>query len=261
MDAFNIICGIVTIASFVFALWLWIKTATRVQELTSLLAKINAIALLTVADSHQTFDADREHFVRKAERALGYLSSVQKLTQDYASSSRSQAEAAHLPLVEQGILWTKSMIWEVEMSKETAEVWMYTPDLKPDSTEASIGKAVMKNLRASKNYVYFFPNDLPHRDQEIAKLLKNVGASDRFPFDWKDRIKFVPIENPAMLGLAYENTIFYFRDGARLLQPRCFEEIKFTKVASRGTYWQEHSETRAAELQHALAKALVEQSS
>jgi hypothetical protein len=125
MDTFNVICGIITIASFVLALWVWMKTETRMRELISLLAKINGIALLAIAESQQAVDADREHFVRKAERVLGYLSSIRKLTQDYASSYQSQTEAAHLPLVEQEILWTKNMIWEIEMSKDTAEVWLY----------------------------------------------------------------------------------------------------------------------------------------
>jgi hypothetical protein len=259
MDFFNFICGVVTIASFALAVWLWMRSTMETRELTGTLRSIHDIATGALTEADQMIDVDFEVSARKSEKALGCLSNIRILTEKYVKDGSSEAKAAHFPLIEQGVLWTMGMVWKIELSRGTVEIWLYTPDLKPDSTDQPTGKAVHSNLKLGKKYVYFYPKSLPHSAYETAKLLKNIGLDETGASDLKGLVTLIALEDGLVSRLGNRNTIFYFKDRDNLLRPRCFEEMKFTKVPTRGAYWQEHQDETANELHHLLAEALRKQ--
>lgn len=68
--------------------------------------------------------------------------------------------------MERGVILTGLSDHDSEMSKEITEVWVVTPDLKPDSSDEIVGKLVNKNLKAGKKYIFFYPEDLLHAGAE-----------------------------------------------------------------------------------------------
>ena len=253
IDIFNIVVGILGIISFVFAIWVWLKSDTKIRELSGIIDTVYDIAGTAMLEFQTTVTEDYEAKLRQVEKMLGFIMSIRKLAQRYAKQESQFAKNAALPLlIEQGIVWTKANVLNFENSKEITEVWLITPDLKPDSSDPVTGKLVSQNIKKGKTYTYFYPDDVPHVDMEIARLFQNILADDHSQ-KLKSKIRLVPLSRTQYSELfARGNIILYFRDQQRNLPPKCLEEIVLTQVADRPILWQEHSETKSKELRHLL---------
>jgi hypothetical protein len=258
IEIVGIVSGIISILAFVFALWVWIRSEAKVRELAKVIQAIHDIAGTAIWESHTTLAEDHETKLRQAEKALGLVSSIRKLTGPYVHSSRVIEDTEFGMLIERGIIWSTAMMWNIEASKQVTEIWLVTPDLKPDSSDEIAGKIVHRNISNEKRYVYFYPDDLPHIEAETAKLLQNLGLTGIHSKKLMKRVKLVPL-NRARYGelFARANTVLYFRDEHRALSPRCFDEVILTKVSERGLFWQEHNTGKAEELCHLLEVELT----
>ena len=137
--------------------------------------------------------------LRHAERALGLVGGIYRTTQEQLQRSpghlhkdTSQYGPSELEmLIEKRVLYTQSMINDIEMSATIREVWLVTPDLKPDVSEKETGKLVGDNIRKGKKYIYFVPADLTHVSDLTLRLKSNLGIDARSRLN--ERITLVQI--------------------------------------------------------------------
>ena len=255
MAGLDVIFGIITIVSFIFAVWVWMKSDSKINRLSEALETIYKIAGTALWESQVTVIEDNETKIRQAEKTLGFLESIRKISGQYATQKTPiDKEGAISQLVERNIVVTMATIFEIEQAKEITEVWVVTPDLKPDTSDRAVGKIVNKNIKNGKRYVYFYPIDLPHADTEIVRLFKNIGIMEARATKLQDRVKLIPLsrEKYNQLSSNGNNIVLYFFDPHRSLLPRCFEEVYFTQVPERAAFWQEHSESKLTEFRHLL---------
>ena len=252
VDIFNIVVGILGIISFIFSIWVLMRSDTKIRELMGVIKTIYSITGTAIWESQVTTAGDYEVRLRQAEKTLGFVSSIRELTGQYAiHKTHLRGEGEVDQLIERGIIWNLTMIMDLETSKEVTEIWLVTPDLKPDSSDEVTGRTVSENLKRGKSYVYFFPDDLPHSQAEIASLLKNIGLTDSRKL--RDKVTLIPVSRTQHSHLfAGGNMIFYYSDVHRSLPPRCFEEIVLTQIPKRGYFWQEHAESKSNALRHLL---------
>ena len=263
-DLFNIAIGvigtIIGIVGLIFSWWVWMKSNLEKHELVGAISAIDDIAEATIWEWESIAAEDTELKLRQAEKNYGVFTSIKKLAVQFAPHrSQSVNESFIYPLIKRNILWTMAMIWDLEGSKETKEVWLVTPDLKPDNSNTSIGKIVGRNIiNRGKKYVYFYPDDLPHIEREVTKLISNIGLVDSQNKKFMTKLTLVPLSR-SQYGQLFVggNIVFYFRDAQRVLSLRCFEEVVLTRYPERGAFWQEHAENKASELQHLLEPELL----
>lgn len=254
MDIFNITVGTLGAISFVFSIWVWMRSDMKIRELSGIIGTIHDISGTAIWELQTMLPEDSNTILRQADKTHGFLVSIQKLTERYSMpSSRIGGSSALGQLIERGVVQTQSSIWNVEVSKEVTEVWLVTPDLQPDCAVEPVGRLINRNIKSGKRYVYFYPDDLPHLENEVARLYKNIGALDSHSHKLKDRITLVPLSRAKHGDLFVRgNIIFYFHDEQRNIPPKCFEEIVLTQVSERGAFWQEHSESKSNYLRHLL---------
>lgn len=257
IEVIGVVSGVITILAFVFALWVWMRSETRIRELIGVIQAIHDIVGAVLWESHTTAVEDYEAKLRQAEKSLSLVSSIRKLTGRYVRSSHVVADTEFGLLIEKGIIWSTEMMWNIETSKQVTEVWLVTPDLKPDSSDEVTGKLVHKNLINGKQYIYFYPDDLPHVETEKARLFKNLRITNGQAKKLIPKVRLVPLSR-ARFGqmFARANIVLYFRDQNRSLAPTCYEEVVLTKVSERGLFWQEHDAIKAEELCHILEDVL-----
>ena len=253
-DVFNIIVGVIGILSFVFSLWVWVRSDMKIRELSGVIETIHDIAGSAIWEFQMTLAADYEIRLRQAEKTLGFISGIRKLTGRYATrKTRLKGESGLDQLIERGIVWNMAMLMDFELSKGITEIWIVTSDLKPDSAEETVGKLVYENLRRGRRYIYFYPDDLPYIETETASLLKNIGLMNSQKKKLRKQVTLVPLSRVQHARLfAGGNIVLYYLDEHRSLPPRCFEEVVLTQVPERGVFWQEHAEARSKELRHLL---------
>jgi hypothetical protein len=146
------------------------------------------------------------------------------------------------------------MLDDFEANKKLTEVWVVSRDLKPDSSNEEVGKLVSRNLRKGIKYIYFCSEDLPHFQAEVQRLLKNINAVGKII----NRVQIVILNRRTYDVLSSNgNIVLYFHDKKRSLLPKCFEEIVFTQIQERGTFWQEHSEDQADKIRYLLEPELT----
>lgn len=248
IELFGILSGIASVVSLVFALWIWIHS----KELQGVIRSIYSIANVAIWESQIAAGLGQEAQLRQADKALGCLTSISKLSEPHQRES-SVSEVFNIrELIERGVLWSDSKLWDVENSPQITEVWVVTADLKPDSSQPLCGEFVLKNLKQGKRYVYFYPETLAHKDAEIRRLIQNIGLGDRANHEFTSQVSYIPLSDDVLPGIfASGNVVLYFRDSQRATLPRCFQEIIISQVSNRGIQnrdrgilWQEHNEDR-----------------
>lgn len=192
--------------------------------------------------------------LRNAENSLGVVSALRVITGKYAKSALSFRETDIGALLERGVIWTTTAVYELERSERVQEIWLATPDLEPDMSNPTTGKVVASNLRAKKRYVYFCPSGISDFDAARRRLLANVGATRAQD---ASRVAIVQI-GPGVHGQIFQrgNTIIFFAEDPEWGTYSAFEEVVFTKISGRGVFWQEHSPAIAAELRAILKQEL-----
>lgn len=248
-EAFNILCGIVSLVAFIFALW----KETQTRELRNALSGIAKIAS-RINWEMQTHAAEDVHArLRQAEKALGLVGGIHVFAQQHSGTSLSPINTELQPLLERKVIWTTEMMWNVETSSDVHEIWLWTPDLRPDATEPDTGRVVAANLDSGKRYVYFIPDDLPHRPETVDRLLHNIAPQ-------KKETAPVTVVDVAEAhrpeGFESANLIIYHHgDGSYSGPAAVFQELRFTALPQRGHFWQEADEHDAEAARRYLHEA------
>jgi len=190
------------------------------------------------------------------EKSLVSINNILRLTEQYSQKKSNLPYDISL-LVEKNIIWTGAMVWDLEISESVTEVWLFTPDLKPDISDKSVGKDVNLNIKNGKKYVYFFPDNLPHLKTEINRLYNNIGLTEPATYKYKNQVNLVPLSYEKYRKLFNGgNIILFFSDEHRSFPPKCFEELILNKIDERALFWQENSEKKAKELRELFGNDL-----
>jgi hypothetical protein len=237
----GLIGGLVSVLAFVFSIWIWYRSETRTKELTAVIQSIYDISGSIIWETVNLGAEDTQSRLRQAERALGLASSINTLASKYTNVTPGYRATELGVLIERGIVWSNSMMWNLETSADVKEVWLVTPDLKPDLDDSTTGALVRNNIRQGKRYVYFIPDDLADRDQLVSRLRLNIGPTGARRRSARG-LQIVPIPRSGMQDLFHDgNTVMFFRGDPTARRGDAFRELRFTKVSERGLFWQECS--------------------
>jgi hypothetical protein len=254
IDILNIIAGIITIGSFIFALWVFIRSEMKIKELRDTLNTIDDIAGTAIWEFHVAPARDYELRLRQAEKILGFMTSIRKITERYSSKIKTTFDTSITLLLNKNILWTIARLYDFELSRKVTEAWIVSKDLKPDAFDEEVGKLIYKNLRNGTNYVYFCSEQIPHLDSEISRLYKNLNANDG---KIKNQVKVIKISTQNEDIFSNGNIALYFHDETKNSTPRCFQEIVFSQLTDKGAFWQEHDGQRANDLKYMLEAEIL----
>ena len=192
---------------------------------------------------------------------LFWFPSIHTLSSKYASKTPAYHATELGALIERGIVWTPSMLWNVEVSPTVKEVWLITPDFKPDISDPATGALVGENLRRGKKYVYFIPPGLGNIPDLISRLKSNLGI-DSARARLGGRVTTIQLDaQDFWASLGAGNVIFFFRADPGSGRSVAFREVVFTKISERGLFWQECSEGETDFLYNFLHQKLEEQAS
>lgn len=254
LDIFSIIGGVITVLSFIFSGWVWMRSDTKIKELVNILNTIHDIGSTALWEENMFLAESESIRLRQADKTIGYITSVVKLSERYVENKHKYESSVELGLlVNKGVIWTNAMIGEIEMSKDTKETWLITPDLQPDSSNVPTGKMVNRCIKKGNKYVFFFPDKLTHKDAEISRLINNIGLDNYKKSELDKYVTLVPLNSQDYSSYFSDgNTILFFSDSQRHFIPRCFGEISLSRVPERGIFWQEHTDVKAGEIRHVL---------
>jgi hypothetical protein len=257
---------IVGLVSFIFALWERMKSGTTIHQLTTALRSIHKISGDVLWEMVKLKSGATESRLRHAERALGLVGGIYRITKEqlerppgYRHKDTSQYGPSELEtLIEKRVLYTQSMINDIESSATTRDVWLVTPDLEPDLSEKETGKLVGDNVRKGKKYVYFVPADLTHLSDLKLRLKSNLGIDAKSRLD--ERVILVQIDAQEFwLSLGPGNVIFFFDKDPKSSRGHAFKELVFTQISDRGMFWQECVDAEAESLYRFLREKLGKQ--
>jgi hypothetical protein len=252
----GVVSAIITILAFLFAVWVWMKSNTRVRDLEDIIQTAYDITGAILWDMQTVRAEDSTTRLRNAEKSLGQVSALRAMTGKYAKSASNFRETEIGALLERGVIWSTATLFEVERSERVQEIWLVTPDLQPDLSDATTGRIVAGNLKNRKRYVYFCPDDIEDLEAEKKRLLANIGASR--PQE-ASRVTIVPVGLEARERIFQRgNTIIFFAGNPDWGTYNAFEEVVFTKVSERGVFWQEHTPAVATETRATLKHELEE---
>lgn len=252
----GVVSGIITVFSFVFAVWVWMRSDMRVRELTATLQAIYEISGKIIWETVKLQGEDAEALLRQAERAIGLAASIHTLSSKYAASTPTYHATELGALIERGIVWTPGMIWNIEASAAVREVWLVTPDFKPDISDPMTGMLVGDNLRKGKRYVYFVPTTLRNLSELELRLRSNLGIG-RAKGRLGERVVTVQIdEQDFRTSLGTGNIVLFFKADPRASSGTAFREVVFTQVSERGLFWQECTEAEKETLYSFLRQKL-----
>jgi hypothetical protein len=257
MDAFNVVVGIIGLITgifgVIFSVWVSIKTNYKIHEMAEAMETIYDISDAAVWEWQTAFIESDVKRLQLAEKTFGNMNDISRLSSRYMKSDVEKlSNKSGGQLIERGIIWNSRMILDVEMRDDTLEIWLVTPDLQPDLSDESTGKLVYNNIKKGKRYVFFYPNNLRHINDEIAQLKLNIGIKDTRS-KLAQQISLIALDSTKHSDLfSRGNILLCFRDRKRGVPPRCFEEVVLTQITERGSFWQEHSEAKSKEIWHLL---------
>lgn len=254
----SIVGSIVTLLSFAFAVWIWMRSDMRVRELNNALQAIHKISGDIMWESIAITGESPSARRLQSERMVGMASSIHTLSSKYTQEEHMQKwRGAELgTLIERGIVWTISMLWNIEAAPDTKEIWLVTPDFKPDISDPIMGEAVGSNLRRGKRYVYFVPDSLTDLPDLVSRLKANLKA-DAPKSRLSDLISVVQIDTQQYVASLGGNIVFYFKTDPMVSRGIAFREIVFTQITDRGIFWQQCSEEEVDSLYHFLREKVV----
>jgi hypothetical protein len=259
IDWISVVSGVLGMLSFIFALWVWMKSDMKVSELRGALQSVYEITDSILWETNNLSAEDAETRLRQSERAIGLTSSIHILASKYVTAIPGYGSTEIGALIKRGIVLTKSMIWNIETSPTIREVWLVTPDLKPDVSDMTTGNLVSKNIKNGKRYVYFFPATLPNLADLVLRLETNLGVR---PLKSRHRglltlIKLNAADFP--VSPATGNLIFFFKTDSKSSRGDAFREIVFTQVSERGIFWQHCADEEAESIYQFLRDRLEAQ--
>jgi hypothetical protein len=256
IDWISVVSGILGVLSFIFALWVWMRSDMKVSELRGALQSVYEISDSILWETNSLSAEDTETRLRQAERALGLTSGIHTLASKYSSAVPLYGSTEVGALIKRGIILTPSMIWNIETSTTIREVWLVTPDLKPDVSDAITGNLVSKNIKNGKRYVYFVPANLANLADLVLRLETNLGIR---PLKLRQRNLLTLVRVDAAnfpVSAATGNLIFFFKADSKSSRGDAFREIVFTQVSERGIFWQHCADDEAESIYQFLRERL-----
>jgi hypothetical protein len=258
VEILTVVSGIISIVAFLFAVWIWMRSDMKIKELAGALHTVYDVAGSILWEMNTSRAEDIHARLRQAERALGMVSSMRTLASKYVESQPGFPQTELGALIERGVVWTESMMWNLETSDEVKSIWVVTPDLKPEISDSTAGILINNNLRAGKNYIYFCPDDLPNLLDCVNQLYSNIGVASASK-KLASRVQVVPFPAAARPELfRHGNIVVYFHGDPQLTRGHVFEEVLFTRVPQRGLFWQEYDDTKGENICHLLRERLRE---
>jgi uncharacterized membrane protein len=250
----SVVGAIVAIIAFLFAVWVWIKSDTKIRELERVIQTTYDVTGVIKWEMQTIAAEDSSARLRNAENSLGAVSALHVMTGKYAKNADNIQETEIGALVERGVIWSINMLNQLEGSPQVQEVWLVTPDLEPDLSHPTTGKLVANNLKNRKPYVYFCPSDLRDLETKIKRLMANIGA---LRTQESSRVTVVPI-SPTRQGRIFQrgNIVIFYKQDPDWGTFIAFEEVVFTRISERGAFWQEHTPEVAAEIRANLKEEL-----
>jgi hypothetical protein len=118
----GIVGAIITILAFLFAVWVWIRSNTKVRELEGIIQSAYDITGTILWDMHTVAGEDSTTRLRNAENSLGLVSALRIMTGKYAKSASSFRETEIGVLLERGVIWSNAAITEIERSERVQEI-------------------------------------------------------------------------------------------------------------------------------------------
>lgn len=258
IDWSSVVSFVFGILSFVFALWVWMRSDLKVSELRGALQSVYDISDSILWEIDALAAEDAETRLRQAERAIGLTSSIHTLASKYVSGVPAYGSTIIGGLIKRGIIVTQAMIWNIETSPTTREIWLATPDLKPDVSDVPAGKIVGTNIRNGKRYVYFVPTTLSNLPDLVSRLEANVGlrAAKSRQHNLLTIVQVAAADFPSPVSPATGNLIFFFTADSRVSRGAAFREIVFTQVSERGRFWQHCADDEAESIYQFLRERL-----
>ena len=248
----GVVSAILSIFAFMFAVWIWLRSDTKVRELEGVIQAAYDVTGTILWEMQITPVEDPKARLRSTERSLGEVSALRAVTGRYVKDAAGFRQTELGELIERGVIWSPAMLWDVETSERVKEVWLLTPDLEPDLSDPAAGTVVSNNLRLGKRYVYFCSTRrIRNLEAEKQRLLANLGLlkSTRLI----SRVTIIPMDEGHHEKLFQRgNMIIFFFDDPSWGTSRAFEEMVFTKVPERGVFWQECAPTVAQQIQSIL---------
>ena len=256
MDWLSIISGVMGIAGTTFAILMWYRAETKIHTWTRAMQSIHKISTQAAFDSQVLPGEDARTRLTHLEQAISKVSTLPAITGEFVKSEGDDLATElgeNLPnRTPWDWIWTQGMIDRVEMSSKVRHVWLVTPDLEPDLSEPDTGQMVRKNLNLGKEYTYFYPARLPFAKEQIARMIRNIGADDP---KHRKKVRVVPIGNDAInIFPSIGNIILFFRDDPNYGTKFAFQEVVVNKSTRRGSFWQECTREHAAALSSTLLK-------
>jgi hypothetical protein len=253
---FGVVGGVISIIAFMFSVWVWLKADIKVRELRGIVATTHDISGSIMWEMSKAPGEDAAAQLRRAERSLGSVSAIHTLTAKYVDSATSFRRTDFEALLERGVVRTTAMVWDVEQSDRTREIWLVTPDLEPDLSDPEVRVLVRRNVRAGKRYTYFFPKDIGNAAEIESKLLGGLDLTKSPKL--ARSITVIATEPTSSNGLLHRgNSILFFDGDPASATMYAFEEVVFTRITERGIFWQELPKALAEELRRALQAELT----
>lgn len=229
----------------------------KVRELTGALQSIYDISGSILWETISLRGEDAETRLRQAERAVGLASSIHTLSSKYAVAIPGYRSTEIGVLVERGVIVTLPMLTNIETSPSVKEIWLVTPDLEPDLSQPSTGTMVNRNIRSGKRYVYFVPTSLQNLPDLIVRLKYNAGGGSTKANSRNLRVIPVEVKDfPISIGTG--NMIFFFKTDSTSSRGDAFREIVLTRVADRGIFWQECTDSETESVYQFLRRKIGE---
>lgn len=237
---FGIVAAGISIASFLFAVWVWMRQEARVNTARAALETVQE-TVDQIMLSDDGFHADPATLQARLERTLGQVASIRNATSVALGTTRTALQPEFKTLLAKRLIWTGQMLWAVEAGPTIKAVWIVTPDLQPDVSEQLAAEVVRSNLARGVDYTYFVPAHLAEDQDTIDRLRKNVLPRTRLRRPDRpsaSRFNVAVIESPELFA-AGGNCVLYFDGPARSGHGAAYHEILFPRLAKRGAFWRE----------------------
>jgi hypothetical protein len=255
--ALGIIGSIVTLVSFVFALWVWMRMDAKVKGANLSLHAIQDVVDGIVLDDDGFHADDVGTLQRRLASMRGAVYGIRGVTSAALDTQHASLQPEVRTLMSKRLLWTSQMLWDRESSDDLKTIWILTPDLYPDAADPHAAAVVRQNLKRGVRYFYFVPPSLA-ADAEVTERLYTNLKQGRFRRSIAaSGVTIVPFTRAQLLSNG-ANCVVYFKGTAKAGTGVGYHEILLSGLTHRGAFWRELDAPERDELIRALLESLRE---
>lgn len=262
VDIIATVASILTILSFMGSFYYLTLKNTKIKEMRNTIESIYKIGVRALWEEKMLVAEDAHYRLIQAGKTTTSVNDLVQLASQYVGNKHKYESSTELEiLAHKGIIWTNAMINEIEVSENTKETWIVTPDLEPDLSDESTGRVVNHCVKKGKKYVFFLPNNLLRIEDKINKLFNNIDPSGKDKIRECNNVTFIQLD-PEKYKEMFNggNTVLFFSDSECNLTPRCFNEVCLEMVEERGVFWQQYTDKKADEIKYSLQENIINHS-